>query len=174
MFTNQSATQKSWATGPLPGRGNAPVVAAVQGDSHLSAFVTADLRFDIAAIRADAKARYALKLDFINRYSGTARRWWQLRQARQALRQSWSEAKLQLHNAVLARMPRDLPFTPQERSRLADLRAMVTGMAPASPHGMAGFKAASGEYKTIQWTAQQRAYFQIIAEARGAADQAVA
>lgn len=136
---------------------------------HLSAFVTADLRFDIAAIRADAKARYALKLHFINGYTGSAKTFWQLRQARQALTQAWSAAKLELHNLVTDRLPDPLPFTPQERARMAQLRGTVTSMVPADRPGMAAFKAASGEYKTIQWAAKQRAYFRIIAEARGEA-----
>jgi hypothetical protein len=135
--------------------------------AHLSAFVTADLRFDIAAIRADAKARYALKLDFINGYTGAAKRHWQWAQARRAVRAAWSEAKLQLHHAVLARMPRDLPYTRQERARMAQLRATVIGMAPDDRQGRDRFKAASGEYKTINWAAHRRAYFAIIAEARG-------
>lgn len=146
-----------------------PSPAAPVCPAHLSAFVTADLRFDIPAIRADAKARYALKLDFINGYTGDARRFWQLAQARQAVRGAWREAKLQLHNIVTDRLPNLLPYTPQERARMAELRATVIGLPPASAHGMAAFRAASGEYKTINWAAQQRAYFRIIAEARGEA-----
>jgi hypothetical protein len=144
-----------------------PSPAAPVFPVHLSAFVTADLRFDIATIRADAKARYALKLDFINRYTGEPKRHWQRAQARRAIAGAWSEAKLQLHNLVLDRLPDPLPYTPQERARMAQLRATVVGAVPASRPGIAAFKAASGEYKTIQWTAKQRAYFRIFAEARG-------
>lgn len=146
-----------------------PSPAAPGFPVHLSAFVTTDLRFDTAAIRADAKARYVRKLDFINCYTGAPKRYWQLRQARQALTQAWSEAKLQLHNIVADRLPDPLPFTPQERARMAQLRGTVIGMAPADPQGRDGFKAASGEYKAIQWAAKQRACFRIIAEARGEA-----
>lgn len=135
--------------------------------AHLSAFVTADLRFDIPAIRADAKARYALKFDFINRYSGPARRYWQQAQARQAIRQSWREAKNQLHEIVAARLPSPLPFTPQEKARLAELRGTVIGIAPASPKAIADFRSASGEHKRINFAAEQRAYFAIIRQARG-------
>ena len=133
--------------------------------AHLTAFVTADLRFDIPAIRADAKARYALKLDFINRYTGSARRYWQLRQARQAIRLSWREARSQLHGIVLERMPRDLPYTPEETARMSQLRA-IAGCAPVSRQGNADFKSASGEYAQINWNAQQRAYRNVIESAR--------
>lgn len=146
-----------------------PSPAAPVFAGNLSAFVTADLRFDIPAIRADAKARYALKLDFINRYTGAPKRYWQRTQARQAVRSAWSEAKLQLHTIVTDRLPNPLPYTPQERARMAHLRGTVTGSVPASRIGIAEFKAASGEYKQIQWNAEQRAYFRIIAEARGEA-----
>lgn len=146
-----------------------PSPAAPGFPVHLSAFVTADLRFDIAAIRAGAKARYALKLDFINRYTGEARRYWQWVQARRAVAAAWSEARLQLHNLVTERLPRELPYTPQELARMAQLRGTVVGIAPASAQAMADFRAASGEYKAINWAAKQRAHFQIIAEARGEA-----
>lgn len=143
--------------------------AARPQTANLAAFVTADLRFDIAAIRADAKARYALKLDFINRYSGPAKRYWQIRQARQAVRLSWREAREQHHRIVTDRLPHRLPYTAEETARMAELRATVIGLCPASAPGMADFKAASGEYAQINWNARQRAYFAIIREARGEA-----
>lgn len=170
MLTNQTAPQNAWATGPLPGRGHAPVVAAVQGGPvHLSAFVTADLRFDIAAIRATAKARYGEKLDFINRYTGEPKRHWQLLQARRAVAGAWREAREQLHHIVTDRLPSPLPYTPEEVARLAELRSTVIGLCPASAHGMADFKSASGEYAQINWNARQRSYFAIIRQARAEA-----
>lgn len=137
--------------------------------ANLTAFVTADLRFDIPAIRADAKARYAEKLDFINRYTGEPKRYWQWCQARQAVRGAWREARTQRHNIVFDRLPSPLPYTPKEAARMAELRGAVTGICPASSLGMADFKAASGEYKQISFAAEQRAYFAIIRDGRGEA-----
>jgi hypothetical protein len=146
-----------------------PSPAAPVSPAHLTAFVTADLRFDIPAIRADAKARYALKLDFINRYTGSANRYWQIRQARQAIRLAWREAREQHHRIVTDRLPLPLPYTAEEAARRAQLRATIIGLCPASAPGMADFKAASGEYAQINFNARQRAYFAIIREARGEA-----
>lgn len=141
----------------------APVAPA-----HLTAFVTADLRYDIPAIRADAKARYAAKLDFINRYTGAPKRHWQWRQARQAVRQAWREAKEQLHEIVFDRIPRQLPYMPEEAARMAALRAAM-GSSPITLRGNTEFRDASREYAQIGFNAQQRAYFAIIREARGEA-----
>ena len=132
---------------------------------NLTAFVTADLRFDYPAIRADAKSRYASKLDFINRYTGSAKRHWQIAQARQAVRLAHREARSQLHNLILDRMPRDLPYTPQEAARMSELRA-IAGSSPITSRGNADFKSASGEYAQINWNAQQRAYRAILEAAR--------
>jgi hypothetical protein len=136
--------------------------------AKLTAFVNADLRFDISAIKADAKARYGSKLDFINRYTGSARRRWQRLQARRAVEGAWREAKSQLHNLVFDRMPRELPYTPAEAARMQQLRAAM-GCAPVSGLGNADFQTAAGECARINWNAQQRAYHAIIATARGEA-----
>jgi hypothetical protein len=137
--------------------------------THLSAFVTADLRFDIPAIKADAKARYAGKLEFINRYTGAPKRFWQWRIARRQIDLAWREARGQLHDIVFDRLPHRLPYTAEETARMAELRATVIGLCPVSAPGIADFKAASGEYAQINWNARQRAYFAIIREARGKA-----
>jgi hypothetical protein len=143
-----------------------PNTAAPVSPAKLSAFVTADLRFDIPAIRADAKARYGLKLDFINRYTGAPQRHWQRLQARRAISAAWREARGQLHEIVLSQMPRQLPYTPAEAERMAELRAAM-GSAAITARGNVDFKSASGEYAQINWNAQQRAYFAIIRQARG-------
>jgi hypothetical protein len=143
--------------------------AAPVSPAHLTAFVTADLRFDIPAIKADAKARYGAKLDFINRYTGTAKRYWQWRQARQAIRQAWREAKDQLHTIVMGRLAfRETAYTAVEREQVAMLLARM-GRSPITASGNRDFKAASAEYAQINFTAQQRAYFAIIRQARGEA-----
>lgn len=143
-----------------------PTAAAPVTTDHLTAFVTADLRFDIAAIRADAKVRYGAKLDFINRYTGSAQRHWQWVQARRAVELAWREAKRQLHGIVFDRMPRQLPYTATERARMDTLRAQM-GSAAIDSHGNCDFKAASVEYAQISFNVQQRAYQQIVATARG-------
>ena len=145
-----------------------PSTAAPVLPARLTAFVTADLRFDIQAIKADAKARYGAKLDFINRYTGTAKRYWQWRQARQAVRQAWREAKGQLHEAVFARLPRDLPYAPEELDQLAQLRNAMK-CCGVTARGNADFKSASRTLAQINFNAQQRAYRAIIAAARGEA-----
>jgi len=142
--------------------------AAPVRPANLTAFVTADLRFDFRAIRADAKARYATKLDFINRYTGTPKRYWQRAQARQAIRLAWREARSQLHGIVLDRMPRELPYRPEELDQLVQLRNAMK-CCGVTARGNADFKSASGTLAQISWNAQQRAYREIIAAARGEA-----
>lgn len=173
MLKNQSAPQIAWANGPLSGRGSAPV-AAVLGDpnpatpAHLTAFVTADLRYDIPAIRADAKARYSDRLNFINRYSGAPKRNWQWRCSREAVRQAWKEAKWQHHCIVFERAQQRIQYTREEAERMAELRGTM-GSAAITARGNVDFKSASGEFSQINWNAQQRAYFAIIRDARGEA-----
>jgi hypothetical protein len=124
---------------------------------NLTAFVTADLRFDIPTIKADAKARYAGKLEFINRYTGTPKRFWQWRIARRQVDLAWREARGQLHDIVFDRLPGELPYTAEEVARMAQLRATISGAA-VTARGNADFKTASGEFRQINWNAQQRAY----------------
>lgn len=134
--------------------------------AHLSAFVTADLRFDIAAIKADAKARYARKFEFINGYTGRAKRHWQWSLARRAMLQAWKEAKWQLHCIVFDRVPHELPYTAEEAARVALLRNRINGAA-ITAQGNAEFKTAAGEYAQINSAAHRRAYFAIIRQAGG-------
>lgn len=140
--------------------------ASAAPSTNLTPFVTTDLRFDIAAISADAKARYGAKLEFISRYAGAPKRYWQWRQARQAVRQAWREAKGQMHTIVLDRARLAIEYLPAERERMADLRADM-GCAPVTLAGNADFKAMAGEYSQISLNVQQRAYFAVIRQARG-------
>lgn len=162
MFTNQTVLQIDRGRAPLAGRGTAPVVAR-QGEPNLSAFVTADLRFDFPAIRAAAKARYALKLDFINRYTGAPKRYWQIAQARRAIASVWSGARAQHHRIVWQRLPHELPYTRAETGRLTVLRARMAS-APITGPGNAAYKAAASEYGAICHAAQRRAYLAVLAQ----------
>lgn len=144
-----------------------PTAAAPVHQTNLSAFVTADMRFDHAAIRAAAKVAYATKLDFIDRYDGAPRRRWQVSCARQAIRIVRRKASTQLTAAVTARMAgRALPYSADETERLQALRSSMS-YAPVNAHGNADFKRASGEFAQINWDAQMRLRAMILAEARG-------
>lgn len=132
--------------------------------TNLASYVTAGLRYDIPAIKAEAKIRYGAKLGFINRYSGTARRYWQWRQARRVLADVWKEARAQRHAIVWPRIPRELPFTNEELARRSELLARMTS-AGITMQGNADYRAASGEYGQIGARAQRRAYDAILATA---------
>lgn len=135
--------------------------------ANLAPFVRSDLSFDISAIKALAKARYALKLDFINSYTGEPRRFWQRLQARQAIRDAWREASSQRHKIVWARLPRELPYTADELARCDVLRARMAS-SPISMQGNVAYNAAAGEYGAISLRAQRRAYDAILKAARAA------
>jgi hypothetical protein len=145
------------------------IAQRIQPLTHLTAFVTVNLRFDIAAIRAEAKARYAAKLGFINRYEGAPKRHWQWVQARRAVEGAWRDAHKQLADIVSDRMAwRELPYTPAEKARMDDLYGVMAG-ASITVRGNIDFKKASGEFAQINWNAQQRLRAMIVAEARGEA-----
>lgn len=141
--------------------------APARPDHHLTAFVFSDLRFDISAIKAVAKAHYALKLDFINAYGGEARRYWHWRQARRAFAETWKQARGQRHSIVWSRLPRELPFTRDEDNRREVLLDRMRH-AGITADGNARYREASGEYGQIVSSAQRRAYDAILREAREA------
>jgi hypothetical protein len=134
---------------------------------NLAPFVRADLTLDIPAIKSEAKARYARKLDFINRYTGPAKRYWQRAQARRAIADAWKGAREQRHRIVQSRMPIALPYTRSELSRQAVLLGRMAS-APVSVQGNATYRDAASEYRTISQAAQRRAYGAILANARRA------
>lgn len=141
-----------------------PVASRPAPDAHLAPFVRADLAFDIPAIRREAKARYAEKLGFISRYTGAARRYWQIAIARRLIRETWADAHQQRHHIVLARMPAALRYTGIARKQLTELTARMS-TAPVTAQGNADFKAAAGQVGRISNAAQRRAYLAVLAEA---------
>lgn len=139
--------------------------AAPAGKSHIAPFVFSDLTFDIPAIKAAAKARYAGKLAFVDRFTGAPRRYWRWNISRRVIREMWAEAREQRHRIVWSRLPSPLPYYAHERARLALLSSRMA-TAPVTARGNADYKAAAGEYGQIVANAQRRAYRAIIEQAR--------
>ncbi|CAN7380946.1 hypothetical protein LJR220_003385 [Bradyrhizobium sp. LjRoot220] len=133
--------------------------------TNLTAFVRSDLSFDIPAIKAAAKARYDLKLDFINRYTGAPKRYWQRSIARRVIRETWLEAGAQRHQIVWSQLPRELPFTATEATRREMLRARMA-CAPVTLRGNLDYRTAAAEYGAIGHAAQRRAYQAILDQTR--------
>lgn len=135
---------------------------------HLTPFVMSDLRFDFAAIRAEAKARYALSLNFLDQYEGEPKRRWQWAMARLSVDKAWGLARVDFHQAVWDRLPRPIQYTAAERMRLQQLQLVMDGCS-VSAVGNEQFSTVATEFRTISWAAQQRAYRAVIANARGEA-----
>lgn len=133
---------------------------------HLTALVRADFTFDIPAIKAGARARYALKQEFINRYTGEPRRYWQRAISRRVLGQAWKEAREQRHRAIWSHLPRPLPYTTDELRRMVVLLDLMRA-APISGQGNADYREAASEYGAISERAQKRAYAAILARVSG-------
>jgi len=134
---------------------------------NLTPFVRADLSLDVAAIKAAAKERFALKQDFINRYTGEPRRYWQRNIARRILGLVRREATDQRHAFVWSQMPADLPFTPDEQRRRVLLQSRMR-CASITARGNAEFRQAAAEFRAIGHAAEHRAYVAIL-EASGRA-----
>lgn len=148
-----TAPQISRATGPLPGRGIAPPSGSL---------VRGDLSLDLPAIKALAKARYALKLarGIVGTHPANRRSW-----CRQILRDVRREALDQRHQLVWAQMPRELPYTAAESAELDVLKSRMA-CAPINARGNAQHKAAAGRHGQIVRDAQRRAYDAILQAGR--------
>lgn len=153
MLSPATAPQISRATGPLPGRGIAPPPGSL---------VRTDLSLDTPAIKALAKARYALQRSrgLVGSHPANRRGW-----CRRILRDVRTEALDQRHQLVWAQMPRELPYTAAERAELALLKSRMA-CAPVNARGNADHKASAGRRGQIVRDAQRRAYDAILKAGR--------
>ena len=141
-------------------------VSAPVYPAHISTFVTADLRFDIAAIKAIAKVRYGFyQTRFATGFEGQSLLRKQAANARRAIGEVWDEARTEMHSIIMDRIPLDLPYTAAERARMAELYR-VMGDARIGTLGDREYQAASGEVTEISKAARTRAYLQVVVDAR--------
>ena len=121
--------------------------------------VRADLSIDLGAVRRAARARYRLRADFLNRYTGEARRYWRKALLHEAVRAVGREAREQRHNVIFpvaSKLVRRVT-TKDEAARLGDLRARLNRCAITS-WGNAQHRDTVIEMQRIERAIFKRAY----------------
>lgn len=91
--------------------------------------VRADLSIDLGAVRREARRRYRLRADFLNRYHGNPRRYWRKALIHEAVQAVGRDARQQRHNVIFpvaSKLTRRVT-TREEAARLAQLRQRMAG-----------------------------------------------
>jgi hypothetical protein len=94
--------------------------------------------FDIPAIRREIQNRFAVRLNFIDSYTGEARRYWSRLIRKQVIKQVCAIARDQENAFVFARVT--VIYTPEEFARMQELRW-------ASPMSVSDAELYSPEYR---------------------------